>query len=99
MNLIHISFGGPELHLSADKNYRFEDHPYCGPVVVDRHGDPLTNQPGELSLFWTHVNAWYQQGKQTKRIGDQTWCVYETEMRAARKRHAAARTTQQEPTR
>jgi hypothetical protein len=86
-----MALGGPILHMSAQKPYTFEDHPYCGPVVVDRNGEPLHKQPGELDLFWTHATAWYQQGKKTRRVGDKTWCVYETEMRAARKRHANAR--------
>ena len=89
--IIHISFGGPILHLHADKPYTFEDHPYCGPIVCDMHGEPKAKQPNELSTFWTHVNAWYAQGKRTKTVGKQVWCVYETEMQAARKRHAAAR--------
>ena len=91
IELIHISMGGPTLHLNADKHYKFEDHPYCGPVVLCRNDDPLKTQPGELSLFWTHVNTWYAQGKKTMKVGDKTWCVYETEMRAARRRHAKAR--------
>ena len=86
MDIIHISYGGPELYLSADKQYRFEDHPYCGPIVLNAKGDPLENQPPERSLFWQHVNAWYQQGKRTKTIFGKTWCVYETQMQGARRR-------------
>lgn len=95
MEIIHISFAGPERHLCADKPYRFEDHPYCGPIVLNAKGDPLDKQPPETSLFWTHVNAWYAQGKKTKVVGDQVWCVYETQMREARRLHAAARAATQ----
>lgn len=83
--LIHISFGGPEYRLSADKPYRFEDHPYCGPIVVGATGDPLENQPKESSIFWQHVNAWYQQGKKFKEVCGERWCVYETQMQEARR--------------
>ena len=91
MSLIHMSFGGPVRHLVAQKPYRFEDHPHCGPIVLDMHDEPLAKQPGELDLFWVHVNAWYAQGKKTKRVGDQVWCVYETEMQVSRRLHAEAR--------
>jgi hypothetical protein len=91
METIHILMGGQTLYLSAQKVYLFEDHPYCGPIVLNAKEDPLENQPGPLDLFWTHVSAWYQQGKKTKRVYNKTWCVYETEMRSARKRHAEAR--------
>jgi len=84
--LIHILFGGPVRHLTVgNKNYQFEDHPYCGPVVLDKNGEPLEKQPGELDTFWTHVNAWYAQGKKTKTIGDQVWCVYQTQMQEVQK--------------
>jgi hypothetical protein len=48
-------------------------------------------QPPEHSPVWTHINAWYQQGKRTKRIGDQEWCVYQTQMQEARSLNAKAR--------
>lgn len=90
--LIHISFGGPVRHLAiGTKTYRFEDHQYCGPVVLGKNDMPLDKQPSELDTFWTHVNAWYAQGKKTKFVGDQAWCVYQTQMQEARKLHAKAR--------
>lgn len=96
--LIHISFGGPIRHLSVGtKTWHFEDHPYCGPVVVDMHGEPLAKQPSETDTFWTHVNAWYAQGKRIKRVGDQDWCVYKTQMQEARELHAKARATKDTP--
>lgn len=98
MGLIHILWAGPELYLNvAGKSYRFEDHPYCGPVVLGRNGDPLGNQPPETSPFWTHVNCWYQQGKKTNTVGDKTWCVYETQMQEARRIHALARQNKETP--
>lgn len=88
--IIHISYGGPEFYLNAGKQYRFEDHPYCGPVVLGKNGDVLTIQPSERSTFWQHINAWYQQGKQFKTICGKNWCVYETQMQAARRMGAKA---------
>lgn len=29
-----------------------EVHPYCGPILVGKRGDPLKNQPGPRSRFW-----------------------------------------------
>lgn len=83
--VIHISFGGPGLNLHADRPYRFEDHPYCGPIIVNAKGDPLTDQPVESSPFWHHYDAWSAQGKRTKKVGSATWCVYETRMQMARR--------------
>ncbi|MDE2202702.1 MAG: hypothetical protein KGJ38_08240 [Burkholderiaceae bacterium] len=85
MRVIHISYGGPEYWLGIEKPYRFEDHPYCGPIVLGKSGDPLESQPPESSRFWDHVNAWYAQGKRFKTIDGKRWCVYETQMQRARR--------------
>lgn len=86
MTLIHISHAGPDRWLLAGgKVWRFEDHPYCGPIVLTtKGGDPSENQPPERSPFWLHVNAWYRQGKRTNTVGNKTWCVYETDRQAGR---------------
>lgn len=85
MSLIHISVGGPTYNLTANKQFRFEDHPHCGPVVVGKKDDPLEPQPPASSTFWTHVNAWYQQGKKFKEVDGQRWCIYQTQMQEARR--------------
>ena len=92
LGLIHISWAGPERWLSAaGKHWCFEDHCYCGPIVLTpKTGEPAKNEPPESHPFWQHVNAWYAQGKQTKTVGGKTWCVYETPLQAARKRGRAA---------
>jgi len=92
MQLLHILWGGPERWLScAGKQWVFEDHPYCGPVVLTpKTRDPAENQPAEGSPFWQHVNAWYAQGKRTKEVAGKVWCVYETQMQEARRRGRAA---------
>ncbi len=73
--LIHISFGGPDRKIIDRKNrvWKFEDHPYFGPFVLDRNGDPKNDQPHESSPFWEAVNCWYQQGKQIDKNGFCVW--------------------------
>lgn len=85
LGIIHISWAGPEVNFNADKQYRVEDHPYCGPIFLNAKGDPLDNQPKESARIWHHVNAWYQQGKQVKVIDGKRWAVYETSMQKARR--------------
>lgn len=69
--LIHTSMAGHEISIIDRNNrrWRFEDHRYCGPVAVDRNGDPLKEQPEDESPFWEAVECWYQQGKPTKETG------------------------------
>jgi len=97
LGLIHILWAGPERWLSAGgKHWLFEDHHYCGPIVLTpKTGDPAKNQPPESSPFWQHVNAWHAQGKRTKAVGGKVWCVYETQMQEARRRGRANKTPNQ----
>ena len=79
-SVIHIQFSGPERILidGKGKKWRFEDHHYCGPIVVGKYGDPLDVQPHESSPFWAAVNLWYAQGKRTKPpIGKEVWCIWD----------------------
>lgn len=94
LQIIHIAWGGPERWLSCNgRVYVFEDHPYCGPIVLTgKTRDPSKNQPTERSPFWQHVNAWYQQGKRTKDVVGRVWCIYETQMQEARRRGRASKT-------
>jgi hypothetical protein len=87
LGLIHISWAGPERWLSAGgKQWCFEDHRYCGPIVLcNKTREPAKNEPPESHPFWQHVNAWYQQGKKTQEVGGKVWCVYETPLQQARK--------------
>lgn len=93
-DMIHLCFGGPERWIScAGKVFLFEDHHYCGPVVLNKSTrDPSENQPSEKSIFWQHVQAWYEQGKQTKEIDGKVWCVYEAQMQGARRIGKSSRT-------
>ena len=80
MEPIHILFAGPE-RIIVDRNgkkWRFEDHRYCGPIVLDKSGDPLDNQPSADSPFWPAIDLWHQQGKRVKPDGfGGAWCVWE----------------------
>jgi hypothetical protein len=84
---MHILWGGPDYWIDVGgKVMRFEDHPYCGPIVVsNKNGDPLESQPGERDKFWMHHSAWVQQGKKTKTLDGKAWCDYKTELQAWRR--------------
>ena len=94
MRLIHISWAGPEYWIAVgDKIMRFEDHHYCGPIVVgNKTGDPLDNQPDERHKFWLHYDAWAKQGKKTKTLEGKVWCDYKTELQAWRRSIADKKT-------
>lgn len=47
-----ISVGG--------KVYEFEMHPYCGPNILNKKGEPLANQPDD---FLRAASLWAQQGQ------------------------------------
>jgi len=68
--VIHVMHGGSDVSIidRHARKWRFEDHPYCGPIVIGKNGSPLENQPPESSPFWEAVNCWYQQGKATEQI-------------------------------
>lgn len=67
MKALHISMAGPEYRLrDGEKVWRFEDHRYCGPIILRTDGEPMSNQPGEKSPVWPLINAWYQSGKPTR---------------------------------
>lgn len=57
---------GGDIHIIVDetgRRWRFEDHHYCGPSVVNRRGEPVASQPGERSPYWRAVLAWIDQGR------------------------------------
>jgi hypothetical protein len=66
--IIHISYGGSVQTIEAGgREWRFEMHPYCGPVIVHKRTEEiLKNQPGPRSPFWDAVEAWDKQGRQVK---------------------------------
>lgn len=91
MDLIHISHAGPVYRIRCGNWTRFEDHHYCGPIFVDRHGEPLTNQPKSTDAVWSHVNAWYQQGRKFKALDGEKWAEYTTDRHQTRREVCAER--------
>ena len=56
-----VDCGGPMLKISVGgKVIEFEMHPYCGPNILNRKGEPLANQPDD---FLTAASLWAQQGQ------------------------------------
>jgi len=88
----HILLGGPTLFITdaKGKEWRFEDHPYCGPSVVDKHDMPLDNQPSEKSPFWTAINLWLAQGKPSKCDNGKTVATW-TPPKPVRMKHIGGR--------
>jgi hypothetical protein len=88
------------IHIAQAKIYKitpsgnpmvFEDHNYCGPIVLHKKThEPLERQPDERHTFWLHYQAWVNQGKKIKIIGNELWCDYQTELQAWRKNLRAA---------
>ena len=80
METVCILVGGPDRLIvdRLNKKWLFEDHPYCGPVVIGKNCDPLANQPPESSPFWEAVQCWYDQGKRTHpQLLKETWCIWD----------------------
>lgn len=77
MTLIHISLAGPTRHItdSKGKRWTFEMHHYCGPIALNKSGDPMERQPGERSPFWHAVTRWAQGGHRLNGIE----CIWEEE--------------------
>jgi len=58
----HVTLAGPELTIEAGgKLFTFEWHSYCGPIPLNKRGDP--KELGERSPFWQAITFWIEQGK------------------------------------
>jgi hypothetical protein len=60
---VRLLLGGTD-HTVRDRNgkwWRFEMHPYCGPIVLRADGEPAAQQPGSHSPFWVAFNRWHQK--------------------------------------
>jgi hypothetical protein len=56
-----LELGGPMRKISVNgKIYEFEMHPYCGPTILNRAGEPAKRQPKE---FLKAASLWAQQGQ------------------------------------
>jgi hypothetical protein len=61
-----LTLGGRD-HTIADatgREWTFEMHPYCGPIVLLKNGDPKPKQPGSRSPFWDALEAWQASKKE-----------------------------------
>lgn len=53
--------GGPMLKIQVNgRIIEFEMHPYCGPNILNKRGEPLAHQPQD---FLEADSLWAQQGK------------------------------------
>lgn len=68
MKLLCLLTGGPCQWINAGgKRYRFEWHPYFGPIRLDgRTDDESLRQPDEDSPFWNAVEWWDKQGRRVQ---------------------------------
>lgn len=51
------------IHDAAGRRWIFEQHHYCGPIVLRKDGEPKARQPGSRSPFWPAYEAWSKTGK------------------------------------
>lgn len=70
-----LCYGGPDRKIADERGkvWNFEMHPYCGPMVTNKRGDPLKIQPPEKSPFWRAVSWWAQQGQKIDAEGMCVW--------------------------
>lgn len=65
------------LHICIAPAYRmasrwhFEDHPYCGPTLLDKRGEPTSALlDSDTHPFWGHYQRWCDQGKRVDDKGN-----------------------------
>lgn len=46
-------------------NIRFEEHPYCGPLFVNKDGSESKRHVPESHPFWDNYEKWVANGKRT----------------------------------
>lgn len=75
LSFLQISVGGPDRFLTdaSGKRWRFEMHPYSGPIVLTSNGAVAETQPGPRSPFWRAVSLWTQQGEALDGQGNCLW--------------------------
>jgi hypothetical protein len=65
-----LCMGGPVYTLTVRGTpMTFEMHPYCGPIVLGKNGDPLAVQPHERHPFWDAFEQWQQKNTHTPHAG------------------------------
>lgn len=50
---------------ASGRRWTFEFHPYCGPTVLRKDGEPKSVQPSVGSPFWAAFDDWHQKRKAT----------------------------------
>lgn len=63
---------------AGDKEFHFEFHPHCGPMMLGKRGNPVQSFPPQNSPFWDALYWWIHQGKQVDAEG---YCVFKWEMK------------------
>lgn len=59
-----LTVGGQHHQIVVDGvTHIFEDHQWCGPVKLNKRGDPAKHQPHD---FLHAVSLWAQQGRKLK---------------------------------
>lgn len=54
--------GRTHIFTGADgREWRFEMHPYMGPILLRKDDEPAARQPGSRSPFWAAFEAWQQR--------------------------------------
>ncbi len=61
---------------AGGKEFRFDMHPYCGPTMIGKRGNPLSTMPPQNSPFWDALYWWTKQGK---KVDDDGYCVFKWE--------------------
>lgn len=86
----NLLVGGPDRMIKDESGdiIKFEEHPYCGPVALNKKGDPLENQPGGKASFWRVHHWWVDQGK---KIDAEGFCVWEKPKPTHKKVHMGGR--------
>lgn len=80
-NGVRLASPGRDFTIEVEgRRHEFEMHPYFGPAVLDKNGDPAKRQPGPRHPFWTAVTLWSQQGKH---VGADGLCVWAPEQKPA----------------
>jgi len=81
-----LTVGGKTLRIETNEGVvMFEDHPYCGPMPVDRNGNGRNLAPDHS--FWRRVTLWYEKGKKIGRTG---FCVTSAEYAPRKESERAA---------
>jgi hypothetical protein len=65
---LSLTLGGRDHVITDDlgREWIFEDHHYCGPIVLRKDGNSKSRQPGSRSRFWPAWDAWNEARKKNE---------------------------------